>query len=108
MLQAWGMDRLVRSAYSVMVNSSSLRANSVPIRAIALSSASSACFVFIVGVRVQLIDVVARLQDAHRGDPGIALLDYIPRLPRSSFFVDHAVEEAIPPCQFRWGSIGVG
>ena len=57
------MDRLARSAYSVMVNSSSLRANSVPIRAIALSSASSACFVFIVGVRVQLIDVVARLQD---------------------------------------------
>jgi hypothetical protein len=35
----------------------------------------------IVVVRIQLVDVVARLQDAHRGDPGIALLDYIPRLP---------------------------
>ncbi len=61
----------------------------------------------IVVVRIQLVDVVARLQDAHRGDPIVAFLDYIPRLPRSSFFVDHAVEEAVAPCQFRWGAVGV-
>ena len=62
----------------------------------------------IVVVRIQLVDVVARLQDTHRGDPSIALLDYIPSLPRSSLLVDHAIKESIPPSQFGWGSIGVG
>jgi hypothetical protein len=47
----------------------------------ACSNAVSACFVFIVVVRIQLVDVVARLQDSHWGDPVVALLNDIPRLP---------------------------
>jgi hypothetical protein len=49
--------------------------------AIARSSAVSALFIFIVGVRIHWFHVVARLQDAHRGDPVVALLNDIPRLP---------------------------
>jgi hypothetical protein len=35
----------------------------------------------IVVVRIHWFDVGDRLQDAHRGDPVVALLDDIPRLP---------------------------
>ena len=87
----------VLAAYSATVNSSGLRGSSLPIRAIALSSASSACFVFIVVVRLQWFDVGERLQDAHRRDPSVTLLDYIPSLPRPSLFVDESVKEPIAP-----------
>jgi hypothetical protein len=49
--------------------------------AIARSSAVSALFIFIVGVRIHWFDVGERLQDAHWGDPVVTLLDDIPRLP---------------------------
>jgi len=88
----------VLAAYSATVNSSGLRGSSLPISAIALSSASSACFVFIVGVRLQWFDVGERLQDAHRRDPVVAFLDHIPSLPCTGLFIDHAVKETIAPC----------
>jgi hypothetical protein len=47
----------------------------------ACSNAVSACFVFIVVVRIHWFHVVARLQDAHWGDPVVALLNDIPSLP---------------------------
>ncbi len=47
----------------------------------ACSNAVSACFVFIVGVRIHWFDVGERLQDAHRGDPVVPFFDDIPRLP---------------------------
>jgi hypothetical protein len=47
----------------------------------ACSNAVSALFVFIVVVWIHWFDVGERLQDAHRGDPVVALLNDIPRLP---------------------------
>jgi hypothetical protein len=47
----------------------------------ACSNAVSACFVFIVVVRMHWFDVGERLQNAHRRDPVVALLDDIPSLP---------------------------
>jgi hypothetical protein len=91
------MDIPVLAAYSATVNSSGLRGSSLPIRAIALSSASSACFVFIVVVRIHWFDVGDRLQDAHRGDPSVTFLDYIPSLPCSCLLVNHSIQEAIAP-----------
>ena len=51
----------------------------------------------IVGVWIHWFDVVARLQDAHRRDPVLALLNDIPSLPRSSLLVDHPIQESIAP-----------
>ena len=61
----------------------------------------------IVVVRIHWFDVGDRLQNAHWGDPVVPFLNDIPRLPCPSLLVDHAVEEAVPPRQFRGCAVGV-
>ena len=51
----------------------------------------------IVVVRLHWFDVGDRLQNTHRGDPSVTLLDDIPGLPRASLFIDESIKKPIAP-----------